>query len=300
MNMNAIVPFNPSQAPTAVFTMSDMERVALAIAKGGLFGSNDPNAVLTLCMVAQAEGKHPGLVMQQYHIINGKPAKKAEAMLVDFLASGGRVEWHQLDDECADATFTHPAGGSARITWDKARVIQAQLGNNPMHKKYPRQMLRSRVVSEGVRTVFPGATSGMYVPEEVAEFEPAPSSAPPTPSAKRARDLKAIEHKPEPDPARVKAEVWLTGYEAEVAGAKTDDALAAIHLRADKAIAKLAAEHPDLHQRAIALRSPAGTASTAPGSTSTGEGGAALSGEGDFAEGRPDEEFGERVYGEDG
>jgi hypothetical protein len=39
-----------------------------------------------------------------------------------------------------------------------------------MWTKYPRQMLRSRVISEGVRTVFPGATSGLYVPEEVGSF----------------------------------------------------------------------------------------------------------------------------------
>ena len=32
-------------------------------------------------------------------------------------------------------------------------------------------MLRSRVVSEGIRTTCPMATSGMYVPEEVQEFD---------------------------------------------------------------------------------------------------------------------------------
>jgi hypothetical protein len=153
--------------------MSEMERIALAIAKGRLFGSDDPNAVLTLCMVAQAEGKHPGLVMQQYHIIKGKPAKKAEAMLVDFLAAGGRVVWNKLDDECADATFSHPQGGEVTINWTMARATKAGLLNNDTWKKYPRQMLRSRVVSEGVRTVYPGATSGMYVPEEVADFDDA-------------------------------------------------------------------------------------------------------------------------------
>ena len=39
-----------------------------------------------------------------------------------------------------------------------------------MLKKFPRQMLRSRVVSEGIRTVCPMATSGMYVPEEVSDI----------------------------------------------------------------------------------------------------------------------------------
>jgi hypothetical protein len=41
-----------------------------------------------------------------------------------------------------------------------------------MYKKYPRQMLRSRTISEGVRTVYPGATSGLYEEGEVASFEP--------------------------------------------------------------------------------------------------------------------------------
>jgi hypothetical protein len=154
MNQLAVI------APPPQLAMSDVEKVANAIAKGGLFGSKDPYAVLTLCLLAQAEGQHPAVVFRDYHIISGKPAKKADAMLRDFLVGGGKVEWHQLDDNCADATFSHPAGGTARISWDAKRVAQAQLGGNAMHKKYPRQMLRARVISEGVRTVYPGATSG--------------------------------------------------------------------------------------------------------------------------------------------
>jgi hypothetical protein len=48
-----------------------------------------------------------------------------------------------------------------------------------MWKKYPRQMLRSRVVSEGVRTVYPLATSGLYVEEEVCDFHADPPSPDP-------------------------------------------------------------------------------------------------------------------------
>lgn len=162
--MNALVPV--SHAPP--MTISDVERVALAIAKGGLFGSNDPNAVLTLCLLAQAEGQHPAVVFRDYHIIQGKPAKKAEAMLRDFITSGGKVKWHTLDDACADATFSHPSG-EARIEWTLKRATTAGL-TTPMWKKYPRQMLRSRVISEGIRTVYPGATSGLYESGEVADI----------------------------------------------------------------------------------------------------------------------------------
>src|SRR5690348_7846984 len=151
------------------YTVPDMERMATAFAASKLFGVQNAEQAIALCLIAQAEGRHPASAAQDYHLIQGKPSKKADAMLRDFIAGGGKVDWHQLDDTIADATFSHPAGGSVRISWDMDRAKQAQI-STPMWKKYPRQMLRSRVVSEGVRTVFPMATSGMYVPEEVEDI----------------------------------------------------------------------------------------------------------------------------------
>jgi len=161
--MNAVSVIPPQQ-----MGVSEIQVVASAIAKGGLFGSKDPNAVLTLCLLAYAEGQHPAVVFRDYHIIQGKPAKKADAMLRDFINSGGKVKWHDLSDDCADATFSHPAG-EARIEWTIERAKQAGI-TNPMWRKYPRQMLRSRVISEGVRTVYPGATSGLYEENEVRDM----------------------------------------------------------------------------------------------------------------------------------
>lgn len=167
--MNAIVPIHQARVPA--YSMADLERTALAIAGSKLFGIQTPDQALALCLVARSEGRDPASAAQDYNIIQGRPAKKADAMLRDFISSGGKVQWHALDNETADATFSHPAGGSVRIDWTMARAREAGLGGKDMWKKFPRQMLRSRVVSEGVRTVCPGATSGMYVPEEVQEFE---------------------------------------------------------------------------------------------------------------------------------
>lgn len=190
--MNAIVPVQPNYA------MSDMERMARAFAASRLFGVQNPDQALALCLVAQAEGRHPASAAQDYHIISGRPAKKADAMLRDFLSAGGKVEWHALDDTQADATFSHPSGGSARIDWTLGRAKAAGI-NNPMWKKYPRQMLRSRTVSEGVRTVCPGATSGMYVPEEVQDIvheQAAPKAlAAPEPEADETEFAPIIERK---------------------------------------------------------------------------------------------------------
>jgi len=158
---------------TALIPLEQMQTMANAVAKSGLFGAKTPEQALTIMMLAQAEGRHPMSAAKDYDIINGKPSKKAEAMLRDFLAAGGKVEWHKLTDEGAEATFSHPQGGSVKIGWDKARMLQAKISNAEMYSKYPRAMYRSRCVSEGVRTVFPSATGGMYVPDEIKAFEKA-------------------------------------------------------------------------------------------------------------------------------
>jgi hypothetical protein len=154
----------------ATIPVSDIERMARAVAASKLFGVKSPEEALSLMLIAQAEGRHPASAANDYNIIQGRPAKKADAMLRDFLSAGGKVQWISLDDKRAEATFSHPAGGTVTIAWDIERAKRAALSGKDMWAKYPRQMLRSRVVSEGIRTVFPGATSGMYVPEEVQDY----------------------------------------------------------------------------------------------------------------------------------
>lgn len=152
------------------FSFAEMQRLAESIARSRLFGIQNPDQALALMAISQAEGRHPALAARDYDIIQGRPAKKAEAMQRDFMAAGGKIEWHKLSDTEADATFSHPTGGSIRIDWNMDRAAKAGLDAKDMWKKYPRQMFRARVVSEGVRTIFPTATSGMYVPEEVDDF----------------------------------------------------------------------------------------------------------------------------------
>jgi hypothetical protein len=158
---------------TALIPLSDIQTMAVAMAKSNLFGAKTADQALAIMLLAQAQGRHPASAAMDYDIIQGRPAKKSDAMLRDFLQSGGTVEWHALTDDGADATFSHPQGGKVRITWDAKRAAQAGLNSKgDMYKKYPRQMFRARCVSEGVRTVCPMATGGLYVPEEVREFTP--------------------------------------------------------------------------------------------------------------------------------
>jgi hypothetical protein len=165
--MNALVPKAPE---SGTMSYNEIAMLGDAIAKSGLFGIKTKDQAIALMMIAHAEGRHPALAARDYDVIQGKPAKKSEAMMRDFIQAGGKVEWHTLSDTKADATFTHPQTGSVRIDWDMARAATAGFAGKDNWKKFPRSMLRSRVVSEGVRTIWPLATSGMYVPEEAADF----------------------------------------------------------------------------------------------------------------------------------
>ena len=178
-----------SLAPRESFGIGDIERMADYIVKSGLFGMSKREQAISLMLLSQAEGLHPMKAIQEYHIIQGRPAMRADAMLARFQKAGGRVEWHELTDSKARATFTHPQGGSVTIEWTVQMARQAGLfdktGSN--WKRYPRAMLRARVISEGIRTIYPGVIAGIYTPEEIvdtppeiidAEVSPAPEPEP--------------------------------------------------------------------------------------------------------------------------
>ena len=139
----------------AEIPFSQLERMATAVAKSGMFAVKTPEAALTLMLLSQAEGIHPAQAMSDYDVIQGKPALKSAAMLARFQRSGGKVRWITSTDDVAEAEFTHPAGGSITVRWDAPRLVKAGLADRDMHKKFPAQMKRARCISEGIRAVAP-------------------------------------------------------------------------------------------------------------------------------------------------
>ena len=127
--------------------------------------------------VAQAEGLHPATAARDFHIIQGRPALKADAMLARFQQAGGKVDWKDYTDERVTGVFSHPNGGELAVTWtieQASKIGLVKPGSG--WQKFPRAMLRSRCISEGIRSVFPGSVTGFYSPEEVSDFEPQTSN----------------------------------------------------------------------------------------------------------------------------
>ena len=161
---------------SAVVRFDEMQQMAASVAKGGLFGVKTADQAISLMLLCQAEGLHPMTAVSQYHIIQGRPALKSDALLARFQQAGGKVEWPVYQDDKVTGRFSHPQGGTLEVTWTMKDAARAGLANKEVWRQYPRSMLRARVLAEGIRTVYPGVMAGTYTVEEVRDFGPGPAA----------------------------------------------------------------------------------------------------------------------------
>jgi hypothetical protein len=154
----------------ALVPVADIEKMAGAIAKSKMFGMKTTEEAFALMLIAQAEGMHPAIAARDFHVIQGRPTLKADAMLARFQNAGGKVQWDVYTDAEVTGTFSHPSGGSLKLTWTFAQASKIGLTAKDNWKNYPRAMLRARCISEGIRTVYPGCVVGTYTAEELEEI----------------------------------------------------------------------------------------------------------------------------------
>lgn len=164
-----------------IIPLSDIDRMAAVAAQSRMFGFKNKEEAMAIMLLCQAEGLHPAIAMRDYHVIQGRPTLKADAILARFQQAGGKVRWGKLTDQEVSGTFSHPQGGEATITWTFEAAKKIGLTGKDNWQKYPRAMLRARVVSEGVRTVYPGVVVGVYTPEEAQDMEQRKAPAQPEP-----------------------------------------------------------------------------------------------------------------------
>lgn len=161
--MSNIVPFQ------------ELESMASYIVRSKLFGAKDESQAMSLMLIAQAEGCHPMTAVQDFDIVQGRPARKTHSILARFQAAGGSVAWEEISGTRAVGTFTHKQGGSLRVEWTFEQAKKAGLTGKDNWKNYPQAMLRARAIAEGVRAVYPGAIGGMLTVEEAQDIAPASS-----------------------------------------------------------------------------------------------------------------------------
>jgi hypothetical protein len=152
--------------------MADIQKMAQVAADSKMFGFKNQAEAMAIMLLCQAEDMHPAIAMRDYHVIQGRPALKSDAMLARFQTSGGKVNWTSYTDEVVTGVFSHPQGGEVSISWTMEMAHRLGFTKKENWRNYPRAMLRARCISEGIRTVFPACVAGVYTPEEVQDFAP--------------------------------------------------------------------------------------------------------------------------------
>ena len=155
-----------------IVPLADIQQMAEVAAKSRMFGFKNSEEAMAIMLLCQAENLHPAIAMRDFHIIQGRPALKADAMLARFQQAGGSVNWKDYTDEKVTGVFSHPSGGSLEVSWSLAQAKSIGIANKDNWRNYPRAMLRARCVSEGIRSVYPGCVVGVYTPEEIQDFKP--------------------------------------------------------------------------------------------------------------------------------
>lgn len=150
------------------YTIEELKEMASAISKTKIMGTNSYNDIFALMIIANENEES----FTDYDIILGRISLKSQAVLIRFQKAGGKIKYLKRDDNECTIEFYHNDAGSLIITWDMARARQAGLNINKQNwKQYPRQMLSARCIAEGVRALYPACLKGMYLSEEVQDFE---------------------------------------------------------------------------------------------------------------------------------
>ena len=221
-----------------IVPLADIQQMAEVAAKSRMFGFKNSEEAMAIMLLCQAENLHPAIAMRDFHIIQGRPALKADAMLARFQQAGGSVQWKDYTDEKVTGVFSHPSGGSLEVSWSLAQAKSIGIANKDNWRNYPRAMLRARCVSEGIRSVYPGCVVGVYTPEEIQDFKP--SKTIDMGIAERVEDTQPSEviedgafplyvpNADEPYTSYHTVEEWITGFEdmvMRISGSnKLDDA----------------------------------------------------------------------------
>lgn len=171
MNTTALAIIQPDE-------LDVIQRTAKLLAASGYFGTSD-DAIVGMAQVAakilagRELGFGPFAAVNGIHLISGKPAIGANLMAA-AVRSHPRYDYKvkTLTDKLCELEFYDGGqlAGVSSFSIQEAKEAELTTGKNShTWKKYPRNMLFARAMSNGVRWYAPDIFSGntVYVPEEL-------------------------------------------------------------------------------------------------------------------------------------
>lgn len=184
-------------------TFADLVTMGDQLARTGFLPEHIKNGpqFAAIVMTGKEMGMPPMRAIRSFYLVKGKVMEDAASQLARFKNNGGRATFDHLDDTKAVLTLTHPNGDKHTETWTLEDAKKAGLLNG-MVGKFPKAMLRSRVITAGLKSLGWEGAVGTYDPSELVdtvEDAPPPVRQPevlppakpvgPPPEVKRVLDL---------------------------------------------------------------------------------------------------------------
>lgn len=169
-------------ATSSNFAFGEVEAMAKHLAASGLLpGVDNPATAFSLMMLCQSQGLHPFEALRRFHIVEGRPAMRSDAMQAEFQSRGGIVRVLRKDADEARAFVAHPVllpdGFTFSYTYAEAKaagITAGKFGEKANWRASRPDMLWARCVTKAIRTVYPGIVAGIYSTaeaEDVATLE---------------------------------------------------------------------------------------------------------------------------------
>ncbi len=173
------------------------EKVGKSYAKMCKLDADYGAAIVLTCM---QENLTPLDFARNYHMIEGKPTRRADSMLADFRSKlGGKhtiVERSseraaiklEHDGDSFEAEFTWQEAQESRWPWGKSdpKTGERNLKDNWSTPTDRKNMLWARLVSDSLRAFRPELITGLYTPEEIIDARAIEETGPPPVSAAEA------------------------------------------------------------------------------------------------------------------
>lgn len=160
-----------------------IQRMSRMFAESGLYPHiKNVAQAIAIVQTGRELGVPPSVALREFSVIGGKPAASSAILAALAQRDHGDLALRvtAITDEACTVEFRRrgwPAPTTTTFTMTDAKragLLDPQQTRNGVREpnanwaKFPRDMLRSRAISQACRTAFQDSTLGMYTPEELA------------------------------------------------------------------------------------------------------------------------------------
>jgi hypothetical protein len=160
-------------------SFEEMMKMGDLIAKSGMCGATNAQQGAVILMTCIGQGITPGEFGRLYHVIQGRPAMRADAMAAEYRKAGGKYKILQNDQDGASVELTCDDNKMVfSLAWEQAQKEmwpwtgkdRKTLKDNWSTPEGRAAMMWARVISRGVRRMMPEIVAGTYTPEEMEDI----------------------------------------------------------------------------------------------------------------------------------